>query len=179
MRPGLVLTTVLAAAVLVAPPAQATTGARGLLPEYAVLVSAIGVGLEAAKPIYSCRGPDLLAITEALNGPEEVQRIGNEAVAQSLGSRGHPWPRNRRSFSISGRQVKPDFVKSRSFVQTETGRGLDLTPELRDLHAIARRRGGDLVVVTRKATALSPALVAAAKQSFRRKVGRLRIVRCI
>jgi hypothetical protein len=180
MRPGLLLATVLAATVLVAPPpAPAASGARGLLPEYAVLVSAIGVGLQAAKPIYSCRGPDLLAITEALKGPEEVQHIGNEAVAQSLGSREQPWPRNRRTFSINGRHVKPDFVKSRSFVQTETARGLDLTPELRDLHAIARRRGGDLVVVTRKTAALSPALVAAAKQSFRRKVGRLRVVRCI
>lgn len=163
-----------ALAVLAAPRARTQA-----VPEYAVLVSAIAGGLQASQAVYSCRGPDLLAITEALKGPGEVQRIGNELVSEALGTPKKPWPRNRRAYVNQGRRYVPDFVKGRSFFQVETGKRLELTPEIRGLQAIARRRGGDLAIVTRKVTALSPALVKAAKQSWRRKVGRLRIVRCI
>lgn len=168
-----------AAAIAASAPAAGSVAARGLLPEYAVLVSAVAGGIVAAKPIYTCRGPDLLAITEALNGPAEVRRIGTETVAQSLGSPKKPWPRNRRAFSNGGRAVKPDFVKGGSFYVVETGDRLELTSELRDLRAIARRRGGDVVVVTRKVTSLSPSLVTAAKEWWRQKTGRLRVARCI
>jgi hypothetical protein len=184
MRPRLssaqALAVVAAALALAVPaPAAATPGGGDLLPEYGVLVSAVAGGLAAARPIYRCGGPDLLAITEALNGPERVQEIGVEIVAQSLGSTKKPWPRNRRAYVNNGRRHVPDFVKGGSFYQVETGKRLDLTPELRDLQTIARRRGGDLVIVTRKTTSLGPSLVKAAKDAWQRKVGRLRIARCV
>src|SRR5262245_25949213 len=169
---------VVAASMLLLAPASGPAR-TDLVPEYAVLVSAIGGGLVAAGPIYTCKGPDLLAITEALEGPAGVQRIGVEATAQALGSTKKPWPRNHRAFGYAGQRYVPDFVKGRSFYLVETSHRLDLTPELTGLQAVARRRGGDLTVVTRRVTTLAPTVAVRAKQAWRAKAGRLRIVRCI
>lgn len=170
---------VAALAALVASSAPAGTRSAATLPEYAVLVSAVAGGLHASKAIYSCRGPDLLAITEALKGPDEVQRIGTQLTAEALGSSKKPWPRNRRAFVYQGRRYVPDFVKGRDFVHVETERRLGLTSEIAALRAIARRRGGDLIVVTRRVTRLAPALTSAARRAWGREAGRLRIVRCV
>jgi len=182
MRPRLPSVPVLVvAAVLILPTSGIAAGSshRQAIPEYGVLVSAIGGGLQSTKGIYSCIGPDLLAITEALSGPEEVQRIGVQLVAEALGTPKKPWPRNRRAYTHQDRRRVPDFVQGRSFVHVETGKQLDLTAEIRDLQAIARRQGRELVLVTRKKTSLSPALVRAVSRSSQTRAGRLRVVRCI
>jgi len=56
---------------------------------------------------------------------------------------------------------------------------LDLTGGVRDLRAIARRRGGELVIVTRRKTVITPALSGAVTRWSTRSAGRVRVVRCI
>ena len=148
-------------------------------PEYAIIVSAIAGALTSTKPVYRCPGPDLTAVTEALGGPEAVQKLGLELVAQALGSRAKPWPRNHRVFTYQGRHWVPDFVKAHTFYVVDIGTRIDLTPEIRDLQAIARKRGWQLVVVTRRKAAISAALSKATSGWWARSAGRTRILRCI
>jgi hypothetical protein len=180
MKPGLVSGIVVAVALAGAAPAlgrHASPVQAG--PEYGLLVSAIAGGLQATKPVYTCAGPDLTEITKALGGPQAVQNLGLELVAQALGTRKKPWPRNHRAFTYQGRRWIPDFVKGRTFYVVDTGQQLDLTPEMRDLQAIARSRGGQLVVVTRRNAAITPALSKATSRWWGQSAGRVRILRCI
>lgn len=172
---------VASATVVLAVWTSASQGARPAqgIPEYGVLLSAMAGGLQKTVPVYTCPGPDLTGITEALDGPQAVRRLGLELVAGALGSPKHPWPRNHRAFTYRGRSWTPDFVKGRTFYLVETADRLTLTREIADLQAIARQRGGDLVVVTRRRTAVSQTLSAAASRSWKGRRGRIRIVRCV
>jgi len=180
MKPGPTSALVLAVALLAVSPALGTSArpSQGV-PEYGALVSAIAGGLQTSKSIYTCPGPDLTGITEALEGPEAVRKLGLEVVAGALGSPKKPWPRNHRAFVYQGRRRVPDFVKGRTFYVVATGRRLELTGEVRDLRAIARRRGGELVIVSRRKTVITPALSGAVTRWSTRSAGRVRVVRCI
>jgi hypothetical protein len=147
-------------------------------PEYAIVVSAIAGGLQGTKRIYTCPGPDLTGITEALGGPQAVQNLGLELVTQALGTKEKPWPRNHRAFTYQGRRWIPDFVKGGTFYLVDTEKPLDVA-KIRDVQAIARRRGGQLVVVTRRNATITPALTKATSLWWRRVAGRVRILRCV
>lgn len=180
MKLGLISAPALAITLVAAVPTIGTSARPAQVgPEYGVLVSAIAGGLHSAKRLYDCPGPDLTGVTEALGGPEAVQKLGLELLAEALGSRKTPWPRNHRVFTYRGRKWVPDFVKGGTFYVVDTGRRLDLTREIRDLQAIARKRGGQLVVVTRRKAALTPALSKATSRWWTRSAGRVRILRCI
>jgi hypothetical protein len=149
------------------------------VPEYGLVVAAVAGAIVTAKPVVTCPGVGLTPITEALEGPEGVAKLGREMVAEALGRPGKPWPRNTRAFSYQGRRYVPDFVKAGSLYEVDTGERLGLTPAIRDEQAIARKHGGDLVVVTRRKTALAAPLSKAVNRAWRGRTGRLRIVRCI
>ena len=170
----------LAAAPAVALGASSSTPKRAFQggPEYAIIVAGITSAFQQAEPVYTCPGFGLTDALEALGGPEAVEKLGLELVAQALGSREKPWPRNKRAFTYQGRRYVPDFIKGRTFYVVDTGRRLALTAEIRDLQAIARRQGWDVVVVTRRNTAIAPTLSSTASQSRARK-SRLRVVRCV
>jgi hypothetical protein len=162
----------------VRPTHEPDKGAQGI-PEYGALLSGIASGLQSTKPIYTCPGLGLTEINEALQGPGAVQRLATKLVAEALGSPKKPWPKNTRSFTYEGRWRVPDFVKGRSFYEVDTRGRLELTPEIRDLQAIARRQGRNLVIVTRRKTAISAALSRAISASSKRSGGRIRVVRCV
>jgi len=147
-------------------------------PEYAIATSALVGAFQQTKPLYTCSGIRLTGVTEALGGPEAVQQLGLELVAQALGSPEKPWPANKRAFTYEGRRYVPDFVKARTIYVVDTARRLTPTREIRDLQAIARRRGWDLVIVTRTNTAVAPTLSRAASRSQPR-ASRLGVVRCV
>jgi hypothetical protein len=146
-------------------------------PEYALVLSAIAGGFHATKPIFTCPGPDVAAITQAIGGPEAVEQLGVELVAHTLGTKDKPWPQNHRAFVYEGRSWTPDFVKGRTFYVV-TVSPIDLV-ELRDLRAIARRRGGEVVVVTRRTAVVGAAVSKAASAWWKRSDGRVRVLRCI
>jgi hypothetical protein len=179
MRQGLLSAFALAVAVAASVPAAGSARSAQAIPEYGALLSAMTGGLQSAKRVYTCPGADLTDVVEALGGPAAVRKTGLELVAGALGKRKKPWPRNRRAFTYKGRRWVPDYVKGRTFYLVDTGRRLDLTSEVRDLEAIARARGGDLVIVTRKATRISAPMSAAISRSWGRRAGRLRVVRCV
>jgi hypothetical protein len=178
-RPALPLA--LAVALVVVAPTVATSGdapAQGI-PEYGLVVSAIAGGLESGKGVFTCSGASLAEIAEALSGPAAFHKLATELTAQALGSEKKPWPKNTHAFTYQGRRRVPDFVKGRSFYDVDTGKTVDLTPELRDEQAIARREGRDVVIVTRRSATVSPTLSKAITRSGTRRAGRIRVVRCI
>lgn len=180
MKPGLIAALMLTVVLVVAVPALGTSARPAQTgPEYGIVVSAIAGGLQGTKLVYKCPGPDLTGVTEALGGPQAVEKLGLELVAEALGSRKKPWPRNHRAFTYQGRQWVPDFVKGNTFYVVDTERRLDVTPEIRDLQAIARKRRGQLVVVTRKKTTITAHLSKATSWWGTRSAGRVRIMRCI
>jgi hypothetical protein len=157
---------------LAARPAQAG-------PEYGIIVSTMASAFQATQPVFTCAGPDLVtALTGALGGPDAVQKLGLELVAQAVGTSKKPWPRNHRSFAYQGRRWVPDFVRGGTLYLVSTSQPPDPT-EVHDLRAIARARGGQLVVVTRKNAAIAPSLAKAASRSWSEGAGRIRILRCI
>lgn len=180
MKPGLFSGLVVTVALAAAAPALGTSAGSGQAgPEYGLVVSEIAGGLTAKKPIFTCGGPDLTGIAEALGGPQAVQKLGLELVGRALGSQKGPWPRNYSAFTFQGRRWVPDFVKDRTFYLLDTGKRLDLTSEIRDLQAIARKRGGQLIIVTRRNATIAPALSKAASRWWSQSAGRVRILRCI
>ena len=147
-------------------------------PEYGIVVAAIAGGFQATKPIYTCSGVNLgTVLTGAIGGPAAVQKLAVEVTAQTLGSRQKPWPTNTRAFTYEGRRWVPDFVKGRTLYLVQTG-PLNLR-EIRDLREVARSRGGELVVITRRSAGVGPSLSKAASQWWSHSAGRVRIVRCI
>src|SRR5262245_60924262 len=180
MKRVLVAVLALAAGLVAAAPATGASSRPGQVgPEYGVIVSAIAGALTGTRPVSTCPGPDLTVVTEALGGPKAVQELGLELVAQALGSQKKPWPRNHRVFTYQGRQWVPDFVKERSMYLVDTGHRIDLTQEVRDLQVVARKRGWQLVVVTRRKAAVTRALSKAASRSSPQRAGRIRVLRCI
>ena len=141
-------------------------------------MSTIAGGFQGTKPVYTCPGPDLTAVIEALGGPEAVQKQGLELVAQAVGTPKKPWPRNHRAFTYQGRRWIPDFVKGRTFYVVATEQQLDLA-KIRDFRAIARARGGQLVVVTRRKATITSAVSKATSLWWKQSAGRVRILRCI
>ena len=169
------------AAGLVAAPITLARQARPAQagPEYGIIVSGIAGGLQKSTvPVFTCPGPDLTGITEALQGGQAVRSLGLELVGEALGTKKNPWPRNLVAFTYQGRRRVPDFVKAGDLYVVDTGRPLDLA-KIRDLQAIAVRRGGKVVVVTRKNAAVTPALSKAMTVWWRRSAGRVRVLRCI
>ena len=180
MKPGLISGLVVVFAMAAAAPAPATSASPVQAgPEYGLLVSAIAGGLQATKPVYTCGGPDLTGVTEALGGAQAVQKLGLELVGEALGTLKKPWPRNRHGFIYQGRRWIPDYVKGRTLFVVDTGQRLELTLEIRDLQAVARRRGDQLVIVTRRHAAITPALSKATSRWWGPRAGRIRILRCI
>jgi hypothetical protein len=147
-------------------------------PEYGIVLSTMAGGFTASKPVFTCPGPDVTAITEAVEGPAAVEKLGFELVEQTLGSKEKPWPRNHRAFTYQGKQWVPDFVKGDKLFVVVTGRPLDLA-EIRGLQAIARANGRELVVVTRKNAAITSALSKATSTWWKRSAGRVHVLRCI
>jgi hypothetical protein len=115
---------------LVSAPTAVGTWARPsqVGPEYGIIVSSIAGAFQAAQPVYTCPGPDLVtALTGALGGPAAVQKLGVELMAQALGSRQNPWPTNHRAFIYHGRRWVPDFVKGKDLYLVSAGQPPDLT----------------------------------------------------
>jgi hypothetical protein len=147
-------------------------------PEYGVILATMSSGMQASKPIFTCPGPDVTRITEAIDGPEAVHKLGLELVSQTLGSKEKPWPKNYRAFIYDGRKYVPDYVKGKTLYVVVTGRPLDLA-EIRDLQAIARQRGGELAVVVRKNADIPPAVSKATSVWWKHPAGRVHVLRCI
>jgi hypothetical protein len=180
MKLALIAAFTLAIAFILTVPALGTSARPAQTgPEYGIVVSAIAGGLQGTKRVYNCPGPDLTGVTEALGGPQAVEKLGLELVAEALGSRKKPWPRNHRAFTYHGTRWVPDFIKGNTFYVVDTGKRLDLTPEIRDLQAIARKRRGQLVVVTRRKAAITATLSKATSRWWTQSAGRVRILRCI
>src|SRR5262249_44764854 len=146
-------------------------------PEYGIIVSGIAGGLRhSTRPVYTCLGPDVTGITEALQGPQAVRDLGLKLVARTLGTDTKLWPRNFSAFIYEGRRRVPDFVRAGTFYVVDTERPLDLA-KIRDLRAIARERGTQLVVITRKNATIMSALSKAMPVWWKRPAGRVRILR--
>ena len=146
-------------------------------PEYGIIVAGMSGALHGSAQLSTCSGPDLTGAVEAIGGPDAVRELGLKLVSHALGA-ARPWPTNRRAFTYQGRRWVPDFVKGNTFYLVDTSPPLDLA-EIRDLEAIARSRGGQLVVVTRKKAVITPMLRKALSQWWKRRAGRVSVARCI